>query len=78
MNLPKIAPRLPQQRQWQHSFVEVFNSAASFLILRAGFSGIDEARWGLNSGKGLGTGWLVTIVEGKRWAISHETSFVNA
>jgi hypothetical protein len=77
MNQPKIMARLPQQRQWQHSFVKVFNSA-SILFSRGGYAGIDEARWGLNSGKGLGDGWLVTIEEGECWAIPPEISFVNA
>jgi hypothetical protein len=56
--------------------VEVFNSA-SILFSRGGYAGIDEARWGLNSGKGLGDGWLVTIEEGEGWAIPPEISFVN-
>jgi len=59
----------------QHSSVEVVNSVS---ISGGGHSDIDEARWGLKSGNGLGTGWLITIVEGEGWAIPPETSFVTA
>jgi hypothetical protein len=53
----------------QLSSAEVVNSVS---ISGGGHSDIDEARCGLKSGNGLGTGWLITIVKEEGWVIPRD------